>query len=160
MPIWSVYGGREIEVFEEDEDGNIFLCLVSSGRLNDLSLTETDRGRCLWHYGNSFEGMIESIFLLTWSSLSGFVFESPIALSRGFLEERSPGMGSFSERASSASAFDTDQDFESRPWRGTFYVSHTEKVIFSQEVKFKTAELPHWKPHVTIDLHRLERMNE
>ena len=64
------------------------------------------------------------------------------------------------ETACSASVFNVEQDFETRDSRGTFALSHAKKVIFSQEIELKTAQLPPWKPHVTIDLHRLERVNE
>ena len=50
--------------------------------------------------------------------------------------------------------------FETRDWRGTFCLPHVEKMMFSQELELKTAQLPQWKPHLTIDLNRLERVNE
>jgi hypothetical protein len=158
-PIWSGHGGRETEAFQVSEEGKIFLCLESTGRLNDLSLAQTDWAGCVWQH-RKIGRIIPSMLLLAWLSPPDVVFQSPTAFIRGFLEECSLGIGSVDETSDSASLLNADQNFETRPWRGIFCISHTEKVIFSQEVELKIAELPHWKPHVTIDLHRLERVNE
>jgi len=58
----------------------------------------------------------------------------------------------------------TDLFEESEPkpqvWRGTFGPVYDRKVIFSQEVVVKTADLPRWQPHVMIDRRTLERQGE
>lgn len=58
----------------------------------------------------------------------------------------------------------TDLFEESEPkphvWRGTFGPVYDRKVIFSQEVVLKTADLPRWQPHVMIDRRTFERQVE
>lgn len=45
-------------------------------------------------------------------------------------------------------------------WRGVFSPPHQKKVLFSQEVNIRTAELPRRKPHIAINLRRLEREDD
>jgi len=49
---------------------------------------------------------------------------------------------------------------ERRVWRGVFCPPYRREVLFSQQVEIRTAELPRWKPHITIDSRRLERLDE
>ena len=49
---------------------------------------------------------------------------------------------------------------EPHVWRGTFGPAYDRKVLFSQEVVVKTADLPRWQPLVTIDRRTLERQTE
>lgn len=39
---------------------------------------------------------------------------------------------------------------ESHPWRGIFVLRPPQKVLFTQAVEFRTAELPRWTPHIVI----------
>jgi hypothetical protein len=39
-------------------------------------------------------------------------------------------------------------------WRGTYCLAHGEKILFSQDIEFKTADLPRWKPRVLMNRHR------
>lgn len=49
---------------------------------------------------------------------------------------------------------------EPRVWRGVFSPTYPREVLFSQEIEMRTAELPRWRPHITIDLGRLETPDE
>lgn len=40
---------------------------------------------------------------------------------------------------------------DTRVWRGVFSPPYRRKELFSQSVKLRTADLPKWKPHITID---------
>jgi hypothetical protein len=44
-------------------------------------------------------------------------------------------------------------------WRGVFSPHYRRKILFLQEVEFKTADLPKWHPKVFIDRRTLEREN-
>jgi hypothetical protein len=46
---------------------------------------------------------------------------------------------------------------EHKMWRGVFSLSYPKKVLFSQEVEVRTADLPRWKPYITIDRRILAR---
>jgi hypothetical protein len=46
---------------------------------------------------------------------------------------------------------------EPTTWRGVFAPTHSREVLFSQQVEIRTADLPRWKPHITIDRRMLER---
>lgn len=152
------HGGMEAEALEQDEQDKLILCLGGYGGRSDISQAEWSR--CWWR-DNKVGRMLPPMLLLAWLSPHDSFFESAIALSRSSVEEYSKGIGVVSEAATySASDYDPAPDFERREWRGTFSVSYPEKIIFSQVVELKTAELPRWKPHVTLDLHRLERVNE
>lgn len=47
-----------------------------------------------------------------------------------------------------------------RIWRGVFSPTYNREVLFTQNVEISTVDLPRWKPHVMIDLRRLERKDE
>jgi hypothetical protein len=49
------------------------------------------------------------------------------------------------------------EDPDRRVWRGVFSPRYHRKILFSQTVTFKTADLPRWKPKVVIDRRTLER---
>ena len=51
-------------------------------------------------------------------------------------------------------------DDEPRDYRGVFPVTHKPKILFSKEIEIKTAELPRWKPRITIDRRMLEDEDE
>ena len=55
-----------------------------------------------------------------------------------------------------------ERRIEPRPdvWRGIFSPVYDQKVLFSQEVTVRTADLPRWQPHVTIDRRTLEGQTE
>lgn len=65
-----------------------------------------------------------------------------------------------SEAISSSAGSIQETASEALPWRGTFCLARTEKVLFSQKVEFKTSELPRWKPHPIIDRRTPERVDE
>jgi hypothetical protein len=50
-----------------------------------------------------------------------------------------------------------NEDTDRRVWRGVFSPRYHRKILFSQPVTFKTADLPRWKPKVVIDRRTLER---
>lgn len=45
-------------------------------------------------------------------------------------------------------------------WRGVFSPPYRRKFLFSQEHVIRTADLPRWKPHITIDIRRLTRTDD
>jgi len=49
---------------------------------------------------------------------------------------------------------------DSSVWRGIFSPSYPRKVLFSQQVEIRTANLPRWKPYITIDRRTLERAED
>jgi hypothetical protein len=49
---------------------------------------------------------------------------------------------------------------EPTTWRGVFAPTHSREVLFSQQIEIRTADLPRWKPHITIDRRTLERDDE
>ena len=40
---------------------------------------------------------------------------------------------------------------DTKIWRGIFSPPHRREVLFSKTVELRTADLPKWKPHITID---------
>ena len=42
-------------------------------------------------------------------------------------------------------------------WRGVFSPLYHPKVLFSQQIEVRTADLPRWKPRITIDRRTLMR---
>ena len=60
-------------------------------------------------------------------------------------------------------AYPIDQEYpepEPTTWRGVFAPTHSREVLFSQQVEIRTADLPRWKPHITIGRRTLERDDE
>ncbi len=60
-------------------------------------------------------------------------------------------------------AYPVDQEYpepEPTTWRGVFAPTHSREVLFSQQVEIRTADLPRWKPHITIGRRTLERDDE
>ena len=107
-PVRALHGGRETDLLEQAEDGKLFLYLKRCGGPNEPSLTEAN---CQW-LARGNRAMISSVVLSTWLAPSDFVFQSPIALSRGFLiEDCSETVGAVCETTYSASAVDVEQDF-------------------------------------------------
>lgn len=51
-------------------------------------------------------------------------------------------------------------EHEPRIWRGVFSPLYPRKRLFSQQIEIRTADLPRWKPHITIDRHALARKEE
>ncbi len=49
---------------------------------------------------------------------------------------------------------------ETAIWRDVFPLSHSSRVIFSEDIEVDVDKLPRWKPHITIDLDRLEYDDE
>jgi hypothetical protein len=49
---------------------------------------------------------------------------------------------------------------EPQVWRGIFSPVYNWKVLFSQQVKIHPSELPHLKPHITIDRRVLEEEDD
>jgi len=45
-------------------------------------------------------------------------------------------------------------------WRGLFCPTYERKILFSQEIKLRTADLPRWKPKVIIDRRTFDRSDE
>ena len=49
---------------------------------------------------------------------------------------------------------------DTKAWRGVFSPPYHRKTLFSQSVEFRTADLPKWKPHITIDRRTLARTED
>jgi hypothetical protein len=56
------------------------------------------------------------------------------------------GKGDYSSRAAPARKIEDD----THPWRGLFVLRQPQKVLFTQALEFRTAELPRWNPHIVI----------
>jgi len=41
-------------------------------------------------------------------------------------------------------------DQNEHPWRGLFLLELPQKLLFTQDVEFKTSELPRWEPDIVI----------
>jgi len=76
------------------------------------------------------------------------------------IDEEPAKVETFSEAISSYAGSSQETASEASPWRGTFCLARTEKVLFSQKVEFKTSELPRWKPHPITDRSRPDRVDE
>ncbi len=46
---------------------------------------------------------------------------------------------------------------DSSAWRGVFSPLYHPKVLFSEQIEVRTADLPRWKPCITIDRRMLKR---
>jgi hypothetical protein len=58
--------------------------------------------------------------------------------------------------ASQSLSVPTQTEPDPQVWRGIFSPVYKWKVLFSQQVKIRSSELPHLKPHITIDRRVLE----
>ena len=47
-------------------------------------------------------------------------------------------------------------EFDPTVWRGVFPLTHKRKVLFSKKIKIRTAEIPRWKPKITLERRMLE----
>ncbi len=45
-------------------------------------------------------------------------------------------------------------------WRGIFFPFYHPKVLFSEQIEVRTADLPRWKPRITIDRRTLTREDD
>jgi len=155
-PFYFVHGGREADAFELGADSSFVVCIGNISSFKDINLTGW--GTCLWQ-GNKFGRMIPSAskHLFSWPAM---FFEPVIALSRSVVEEPAVNVENINEGVFLSSGFNQETEFEALPWRGTLCLAHTEKILFSQKMEFRTAELPRWKPHLIIDRRRPERVNE
>lgn len=146
---YFVHGGRHPEAFELGADSTFVVCIGISP-LKKMSFEEW--GRCVWR-SNKFGRVILSASHLPGRAQSG-AMHSGIALSRPNVDEPAT-VEKVSDAASSLPELRADAEFETFPWRGTYCVAHTQKVLFSQNVEFKTSDLPRWKPRVILDRDRL-----
>jgi hypothetical protein len=147
---YFVHGGRQADAFELGQDSSFVVCVGSVSSLKEIHLA--DWGTCVWR-GNKFGRVIPSIseHLLGWPAAAKL--RSVDALSRANIEEPA-NVENVSETVSSSSEFGPATELEDFPWRGTYCLAHAEKILFSQNVEFKTSNLPRWKPRVIIDRYR------
>ena len=147
---YFVHGGRQADAFELGEDSSFVVCVGSISSLKEMHLA--DWGTCLWR-GNKFGRVIPSTseHPLGWSA--ALILHPIIGSSRSNVEEPA-NVETVSETVSSFSGVSPETEFEASPWRGTYCLAHSAKILFSQDVEFKTADLPRWKPRVIIDRHR------
>jgi len=147
---YFVHGGRQPEAFELGGDSTFVIRVGGVSSLKEIHLA--DWGTCVWR-GNKFGRVIPSTseHPLGWSA--ALILHPIIALSRSNVEEPA-NVENVSETVSSSSGVSPEPEFEAFPWRGTYCLARSEKMLFSQNVEFKTADLPRWKPRVIIDRHR------
>jgi hypothetical protein len=154
-PFYFVHGGRQTETLELPREGGAIIYFSGSVLFKEPRLT--DWRNCFWP-GHNFERL----------DLSGitFLLYRPAATclqplqksSRSLEEELTPDFETALERSSST--FNGENEPEVMPQRGTFFLAHGRQTLFTQEVEFRTAELPRWRPHLTIDQRSLDRNNE
>jgi hypothetical protein len=82
---------------------------------------------------------------------------SPVVFSHGVVDEGKFPFECFTE--TTALSTSVIEDNPQHIWRGISSLQPIEKILFTEEIKVKTSELPPWRPHVTIDEKRLERVN-
>ncbi|MBI4488654.1 MAG: hypothetical protein HY694_06175 [Deltaproteobacteria bacterium] len=147
---YFVHGGRQPEAFELGGDSTFVICVGGVSSLKEIHLA--DWGTCVWR-GNMFGRVIPSTseHLLGWPAAA--IMHSGIALSRANVDEPR-NVENASETGSAFAGASPEAEFETYPWRGTYCLAHTEKILFLQNVEFKTSDLPRWKPRVIIDRHR------
>lgn len=68
--------------------------------------------------------------------------------------EDSPDVETVPEAISSSGGPIRETAAETSPSRGTYCLPHRQEILFSQDVEFKTSDLPRWKPRVIIDRYR------
>ncbi len=146
---YFMHGGREAEAFELGGDSTFVVCVGKISSLKEMHLA--DWVTYLWR-ANKFGRIIPSIseHLTGWQAAAKL---RPLkALSCANVEEPA-NVDNVSETVSFSARLGPEAEFEAFPWRGTYCVAHTEKILFSQNVEFRTSELPRWKPRVIIDRH-------
>jgi hypothetical protein len=144
-----VHGGRQPEAFELGGDSMFLVYIGSVGALKEMRFD--DWGTCVWR-ANKFGRVIPSTseHHLNWPPAA--IMHSVIALSRANVDEPE-NVENVSETVSAFVGASREAEFETFPWRGTYCLAHTEKILFLQNVEFKTSDLPRWKPRVIIDRH-------
>lgn len=147
---YFVHGGRQADAFELGEDSNFVVCVGSISSLKEMY--RADWGTCVWR-GNKFGRVIPSTYEHPLGGSTALILHPIIALSRSNVEEPA-NVENVSETVSSSSGVSPEPEFEAFPWRGTYCLARSEKMLFSQNVEFKTADLPRWKPRVIIDRYR------
>jgi hypothetical protein len=142
-----VHGGRQPEAFEFGGDNTFVVCVGKIGSLKETHLA--DWVTCLWR-ANKFERIIIPFIAEHVAGWQAAAKLPPLkALSYSNVEE--PNVDNVSETVSFSAGLSPETEFEAFPSRGTYCVAHTETILFSQNVEFRTAELPRWKPRVIID---------
>ena len=146
---YFIHGGRQAEALELGGDSTFVVCVGSISSLKEIHLA--DWGTCVWR-GNKFGRIIPSISERLFG-LPAATKLRPVAESARASIEQPSNVENGSETVSSSVGFSPETDFDAFPWRGTYCLAHAEKILFSQNVEFKTADLPRWKPRVIIDRH-------
>jgi len=147
---YFVHGGRQADAFELGEDSSFVVCVGSVSSLKETQFA--DWGICVWR-GNKFGRLSPSTSEHRLGRSAAAITHPIIALSRANVEEPA-NVENVGETVSSFSGVSPETEFEAFTWRGTYCLAHSEKILFSQNVEFKTADLPRWKPRVIIDRHR------
>jgi hypothetical protein len=144
-----VHGGRQSEAFELGGNSTFIVCIGSISSLKKIH--PADWSTCIWH-GNTFGRMIPLTFEhgLGWHEAVNL--HPVIALTHTKVDEPNI-VENVSETVSSFSEIGFESELEVSPWRGTYCLPHTGKILFSQDMEFKTSDLPRWKPRVIIDRH-------
>jgi hypothetical protein len=154
-PFYFVHGGRQTEAFEVGTRSGVFLYFSRGEAFKELCFP--DWRNCFWP-GVNFERLdLSGITLLLYWPAS-WRLQPPKTLSRSLVEELPPDFECAVERLSSTS--NRDNEPAVLPQRGTFFLAHKRQPLFTQEVELRTAELPRWRPHLTIDQRTFDRNNE
>lgn len=145
---YFVHGGRQAEAFEFGGNDTLVVCVGNIGSLKETQLA--DWVTCLWR-ANKFEHIIIPFMSEHVAGWQAAVKLPPLnALSCTNVEEPA-NVDNVSETVSFSAGLTPEAEVEAFPWRGTYCVVHTEKILFSQNVEIRTSELPRWKPRVIID---------
>jgi hypothetical protein len=62
--------------------------------------------------------------------------------------------------AQAVAGAEEDELADARPWRGVLVLPMPQQEIFTQEMEFRTSDLPKWQPSVVINPRRLEADDE
>jgi hypothetical protein len=146
---YFVHGGREAETFEFGGNNTLVVCVGSIGFMKETQLA--DWITCLWR-ANKFEHITFPFISEHVAGWQAAVKLRPLkALSCTNVED--PANIDVTETVSFSAGLVSEGEVEALPWRGTYCVPHTEKMLFSQNVEIRTSELPRWKPRVIVDRH-------
>lgn len=142
-----VHGGRQAEGFEFGGNNTLVVCVGNIGSLKETQVF--DWITCLWR-PNKFEHILIPFISEHFAGWQAAAKLPPLkALSCTTVDEPA-NIDTISEISFSA-GLSLDTEIEAVPSRGTYCIAHSEQILFSQNVEFKTSDLPRWKPRVIVD---------
>lgn len=139
----TVYRPTELEPPGKQSFANYVIVLLSSTKIDPEDIVLPEWAKYYW-----WHSPVEQPPASIWYA------ECPLRF-----EATQEQLGHPGDAVTSMSAWpDLWQHAEPEPtvWRGVFSPTYRRKVLFSKPVKFRTSELPRWRPHIVISRHTLE----